>query len=281
MKDFQHPAPETAFLEALRRYRRPQLAGSEPHGPGLFSYCALERERLVSVVLPHPVLAVLLSGRKEIWRGLDQDCLTPGTLFALPGGVELDIVNEPDPVTGSYQSLILEITPEMHGGAPAMPAGRASAGPAIPLRPDLAEAVVHAAAAIAAGPASGAVRQARRAELLALLAGEPAARPLFALSVAERAAQEIRARPGAPWRAAEMARLLGLSESTLRRRLRGEGCSFAALLRRERMQAAARLIGQGLSSGAAAAEVGYVSRAHFARAYRAEFGTAPAAQTQG
>lgn len=264
-----------ALLERLHPFRRADVSGMAPHGPGLFSYCALTRERLASVRLPHPLLAVVLSGRKEIWRGLDQQCLTPGTLFALPADVDLTIVNDPDPRSGVYQSLILEITPEMWGALP-NPTAKSAMGPALPLSPALIEALLHTASAICAGPSAGPVRQARLAELLALLHPLPEAAVLFDLPLAARIAQMVRARPEQDWQAEAVARALGLSPSTLRRRLRAGGDSFAALLRRERMAVAARLLAQGQPSGLVAGAVGYASRAHFARAYRAEQGQNPA-----
>lgn len=206
--------------------------------------------------------------------GLDQDRLESGTLFALPAGVDLDIVNDPDPRHGIYQSLILEITPEM---IPDLPRHRhkARSGAAIPLRPALIEAVTHAATAIADGPAAAPIRRARIGELLALLLAEPAAAVLFDLSAGQRVAQMIRGRPDYPWDAATMSRMLGMSESTLRRRLRADG-GFGAILRRERMLAAQRMLEQGLPSGTVAGAVGYSSRAHFARAYRDQIGRNPA-----
>lgn len=269
------PALASALLDRLHPFRRSEVSGMAPHGPGLFSYCALTRERLASVRLPHPLLAVVLSGRKEVWRGLEQHCLTPGTLFALPAHVDLDIVNDPDPRSGVYQSLILEITPEMWGAVPS-PHTRGAMAPAIPLSPALIEALLHAASAIVAGPSAAPVRQARLAELLALLHPLPEAAVLFDLPLPARIAQMVRARPELDWQADAVAQALGLSPSTLRRRLRAEGESFAALLRRERMRVAERLLAQGLPSGLVAGAVGYASRAHFARAYRAELGRNPA-----
>jgi AraC-like DNA-binding protein len=54
------------------------------------------------------------------------------------------------------------------------------------------------------------------------------------------------------------------------------GLSFSAILQRERMAAARRLMAQGTRSGMAAFAVGYTSRAHFARRFRATFGVNPA-----
>lgn len=271
-------AQRAALLAGLAPFRREGVAGTLPHAPGLFSYCALSRERLLSVRLPRPVLGVVLSGAKEVWRGEAAERLATGTLFVLPAEVGLDIVNEPDEGTGLYQSLVLEIEPDAIPdiGSRDFASTASSASVAVALTSDLVEAAIHAARAIGEGPAGATVRTARLAELLALLHDEPAARPLFDMSVAERVARLVRGGLDEVWTAAAVARRLALSESTLRRRLADEGRSFSALLRQERMEAARRLMARGAASGEAALAVGYASRAHFARAFRATFGDNPA-----
>lgn len=281
MKDFSNVSLASALLDVLGPFRLTQVSGTAPHGPGLFSYCALSRERLAAIRLPHPLLGVVLSGTKEVWRGLNQERLVMGTLFALPAGVGLDVVNDPDPRSGIYQSLILEITPDMISGLSPRSAGSLASTVAIPLRPELIEGITHAATAIADGPTAAAIRHARVLELLALLMSDPAAGVLFDLPVADRIAQMIRAQPDHAWACGPVARALGMSESTLRRRLRAQDSSFAAILRRERMQAARRMLEQGSPSGIVASAVGYASRAHFARAYRAEIGQNPATAPSG
>jgi AraC-like DNA-binding protein len=136
-------------------------------------------------------------------------------------------------------------------------------------------AVIHAASAIADGPAQSAVRRSRVTELLALLLGEPAARPLFDASISGRVLALIGGDLSRDWKAPLVARTLGLSESTMRRRLAEEGLSFTRLLRRERMLAARHLMDRRESSQSAAIAVGYASRAHFAKHFRAEFGSNP------
>lgn len=271
-------ALRAALLAGLAPFRREGMAGTLPHAPGLFSYCALARERLLSVRLPRPVLGVVVSGAKEVWRGDAAERLATGTLFVLPAEVDLDVVNEPDEGTGLYQSLVIEIEPDAIPdiGPRDFAATAAPASVAVGLTTGLVEAAIHAARAIGEGPAGATVRSARLAELLALLHDEPAARPLFDMSVAERVARLVRGGLDADWTAVEVARRLALSESTLRRRLAGEGRTFSTILRCERMEAARRLMARGTASGTAALAVGYASRAHFARAYRTVFGDNPA-----
>lgn len=259
------------LLAGLARFRASGLVGQVPHGPQLFSYCALERERLVAVTLPNPLVGVVLAGRKEVWRGEAGETLLPGTMFVLPARVPLDIWNLPG-LQGAYQSLILEIHPE---DLPDVPAPVAGTNLAVRLTPMLVDAVAHAASVLADGPALAAVRAARVGELVALLSADPAAAPLFDRTMAGRVTQLVRGDLAHGWTAGGAARRLGVSESTLRRRLAAEGTGFAALLRAERMQAAQARIAGGEGSQAAALAVGYISRAHFARAYRAAFGRNP------
>jgi len=277
----QHVSPASSFasslLEGLSSFRAEGVSGVAPHAAGLFSYCALTRERLKSVSLPRPIIGTVLSGAKEIWRGEMPERLATGTLFVLPAGIALDIVNEPDEKTGLYQSLIIEVepdaTPELGLLKPVVSGMPDSC--VVPLAPALVEAMLHATRAIADGPAGAAVRMARLSELLALLHDVPAAQPLFDMSISERLSRLLRAGLDQDWTAARAAKTLGLSESTLRRRLAAEGGSFSTLLRLVRMEEARRLLAQGERSGVAALAVGYVSRTHFARAFRATFGDNP------
>jgi AraC-like DNA-binding protein len=265
------------LLDGLTRFRATAISGVVPHAAGLFSYCALSRERLLAVRLQRPIVGTVVSGAKEVWRGDVPERLPAGTLFVLPAQIDLDIVNEPDERSGLYRSLILEIDPDDVPLLASPSSSRQSlpGGCSVPLRVDLVEAMVHAARAISEGPAAATIRSARLAELLALLHDVPAARPLFDQSTGERVARLVRAEPGRRWSAAMIAERLAMSESTLRRRLAAEGRSFAAVLRAERMEAARRLMDRGAASGAAAFAVGYTSRTHFARAYRAAFGGNP------
>lgn len=244
------------------------------HGENLFSYCALERERLREMVLPNPLIGVVLSGEKEVWIGEDVFKLRAGNMFVLPAKVELEILNVPDERSGLYQSLILEVLP---GNVPELEPVTAETRATIEvtLTALLVDAVAHAASDIARNAASGAVRSSRLGELIALLHGDPAARPLFDTSLAHRIALRVRCDLAHAWTAPDVASALGLSESTMRRRLAAEGLSFSHLLRRERMAKARELIDQGQGSQIAALNVGYISRAHFARHFREEFGRNP------
>ena len=262
----------------LAPFRAKAGNGTVPHGPRLFSYCALERERLIAIELPHPVIGIVLAGEKEVWRGDVSARFTPGTAFVLPGGVPLDIWNLPSEAEGLYQSLVLEVTQVPRGLLHDAP--RKSPRPGAPfeltLSPHLVEALIHAATAIAEGPAAEAIRTSRMAELLALLSRDPAARPLFRATLGETVARIVAADPAAPWTVGAVADRLAMAASTLRRKLAREDTSFRRILRTERLNAARALIDGGSETCLTAAlAAGYSSRSHFARRYREEFGSNP------
>ena len=84
---------------------------------------------------------------------------------------------------------------------------------------------------------------------------------------------------GLPERASlqDIAEALRTSPRTLQRRLRGEGTSHGELLQRVRMELAAESLERGVAVGEIAWRLGYATPSSFHRAYRAWFGTTPAA----
>ncbi|WP_162784649.1 helix-turn-helix transcriptional regulator [Paracoccus suum] len=242
----------------------------------LFCYCALERERLASVTPETPLLGIVLRGTKEVWTGTFNEVLPAGTVFALPGGAPVDVVNIPD-ARGLYESLILSIE---NLPAPIQPI----AGPrrierlAIRLTAELVETLVHTAAAI--GNNHAAVGKVRLTELLMLLAEDSAGQILLAGDIAQRAQWLIAAQPDAHWTVAQLARELGMGASSLRRALDRLGRPFRKILAEARMQAARRTLADGASVTEAAVAAGYASRSHFTRAYRQAFGATPGADAR-
>ncbi|MBD8893975.1 helix-turn-helix transcriptional regulator [Roseibium litorale] len=269
------------LLSGLAEFRSAHAPGMLTHAHNLFSYCSLDKERLTAIRLPHPVLGIVVSGTKEVWLGDDSAEFNEGALFVLPGHISMDVLNVPSERRGFYRSLIVQVEPDALSGLktrhtqvprPQFPSPPLSS---ISLTPQLVNAIVHAASDIAHSPLGPTIRSSRLTELLALLAEDPAAAPLFDRSVSDRLAQLLSEDLSHSWTATEAAERLGLSESTLRRRLSGGNSSFRSLLRKARMTAARRLLETGYSSQDAAYAVGYVSRTHFARHFKAAFGVNP------
>lgn len=249
----------------------PGITGEHRIAGRLFCYCALQRERLASVTPDKPLVGVVLRGTKEVWAGAFSEVLPAGTVFALPGGVPVDVVNIPDD-RGLYESLILSID-RLPADIQPLAAPHRIERVSLRLTPDLVEAVVHTSAAI--GSNHEAVGRARLTELLTLLAEDPAGRLVLSGNAAERARWLISAAPERDWRVEDLARALGMGASSLRRALTDLGQPFRALLADARMQVARRVLDQGATVTEAAGAAGYTSRSHFTRAFRRAFGTTP------
>ena len=91
--------------ERLRGFMAPGDAGGvHNHARNLFSYCALQRERLAAIKLPDPIIGIVLRGRKEVWLGDVSQSFLPGSVIVLPRNVPMDVLNIPWG-TGIYESL--------------------------------------------------------------------------------------------------------------------------------------------------------------------------------
>lgn len=253
--------------------------GMHPYGGQLFAYCCFDRERMTALQLDCPMICIVLYGQKDVWLGDRAQSFPAGSVFVLPAGVPMDVVNIPDATNGLYVALRLDVPSLPEGITPLSAAerleGRAAGSFGVPLGEDLVEALCHAATSIADESTGETIKRLRMTEVLALLRPLPQARALFRQSVAEEVAWLIATAPSEQWSVAEVARELGFGASTLRRRLSVEGTSFRTILRRERLRAGHNALAAGASSLAAAEAAGYSSRSHFSRRFRESFGTSP------
>ena len=88
----------------------------------------------------------------------------------------------------------------------------------------------------------------------------------------------VSAEPDHPWRAAEAARAMAVSEATLRRRLSSDGTTFGNVLADVRMTLALGLLQTtSLPINRIALDVGYACPSRFAQRFRARFGITPSA----
>jgi len=268
------------LVARLRGFQAPATAeGVHNHARNLFSYCALKRERLAAIKLPHPLIGIVLRGRKEVWLGDVAQAFGPGSVIVLPRNVAMNVVNVPGE-TGVYESLILEV-PVLPEAVPPLSLaerrGREQMSRAfgVTLSDDLVEGLCHAATMIRSEAMREVVQALRLSEVLTLLRPLPEARALFTQALRDEVAWLIGSAPTEDWTVERVAKAVGLGASTLRRRLALEGSSFRAVLRRERLRAGQAAIAAGGSSLSAAEAAGYASRSHFARRYRESFGTTP------
>ena len=253
--------------------------GVRQRGAQLFTYCCLARERLARISADKPRLGVVLAGEKEFWLGDAGQHFVAGDVFALPEGVEFDVVNIPPESGGPYETLLLDIEripPALRGRATR---GKPSRGldMRIRLTEELVEAIGHAAIVLSESDHATALAEHRLTEVLMLLANEPAAACLFSQSLAERVAWLVSGAPSERWTAGRLAGELGVTSSTLRRKLAEQGTSLREIQAASRMQLAHAMLSAGQGNLAqAASAAGYVSRSHFARRFVEIYGRTPA-----
>lgn len=88
----------------------------------------------------------------------------------------------------------------------------------------------------------------------------------------------IEADPGYPWRIADVARRLAMSEATLRRRLTASGHGFAKVLLNTRLEIGLTLLQTtGRPISGIALDCGFKTPSHFSDAFRKRFGIRPRA----
>lgn len=261
-----------ARLDGMKHDPIPEDAGPrpDPRAPTVVRLRQAVQASFRAVVGEAPLILRVDQGRKVI-RGAVTTEVPAGTLALMPAGVALDVENHPA-TDGPYRATGLLI-----GSGIAAPRGQASRMQTGDLR---ALASFDRALDLARrGAVPQSVRDHAVAEVLLWLDSlglrlpEPGPEPV---------ARRVRALAGhdlsRDWSAREVARSLGMSEATLRRRLAAEGAGFAALMTDLRMNRALGLLqASDLPVGVIAAEVGYASASRFAVRFRVRFGLSPTA----
>lgn len=237
---------------------------------------------LVRVAVDQPILIWVRNGTK-ILRWHDQQCvIRAGEMVAISGGQVFDITNQlPD--DGGYEAiwiawdgaLIADFT---------LPADRfiPSIVDVWPIR-ETSQAFCFALQSAIAGlsepdiPAE--VAKHRLHEVLIWIALHGGC---FAVqkqeTVSDRVRKLVATAPADAWGAAQVARYLAMSESTLRRRLVDEATSLGDILVDVRMSFALTLLqSTDFPVGQIALDVGYESASRFAVRFRKRFGFAPTA----
>jgi AraC-like DNA-binding protein len=281
------PQPDNLRRHLLDRLRPlATLPGRPRKDPGMhvlgrqvFTYCCFKAERIAQVTVARPLIGIVLAGTKEFWLGDAGQRFVAGDVFVLPGGATLDAVNIPNERHGVYESLLVEVAslPPSIARLPDLPpAPRKGFDLHITLNADLVDALAHAATTLATSDNAAILGEHRLAEVLMLLRADPAARPLFDVSLGDRIRWMVAADPSHRWTADELAQRLAIGASTLRRRLTENGTPLRMVLAAARMQVAQGLLSTGGANVTAAAEAaGYTSRSHFTRRFRSVYGNAP------
>lgn len=239
------------------------------------------RLNFTSLTTTLPLIIVVRRGRKVIQAGSGVHELVAGEAIAIAQGQVFDFENIPAP-DGDYEARWLTIDPEAVAAFGEPPDARPirSARPLGRMSDDLSEAFESAVLALQdKGDLPDAVVRHRVTELLAWL-GAFGAR--FSLTLPDSFAARIRRlagrQPGGNWTSEDIARRLGVSEATLRRRLQGEGLSLRDVLTDIRMTHAMQLLqSSDMPVSAIAASAGFESQSRFAIRFRSRFGFSPTA----
>lgn len=252
--------------------------------------CEMHYTRFSEVMLTAPALVVVLDGRKSVTLQSRHVMANEGDFLLLPNGVNMDMQNELSPTQGVFRSIIIEFEPNalrrFTGFYPDLiqaevdwHSTNAPSLYAYPPSVHEAETFMHLSKALARGEGTGPTVELRLFELILSLLQSDKGQILFALTsdnIAENARNLLELHPSRPWTVEGVATQLGVSGSTLTRRLRKEGQSFRNLLRNTRMNQAKSMFKTGAHSIAEVAEAcGYTSLPRFRSRFETHFGHPP------
>ncbi|PZM17164.1 helix-turn-helix transcriptional regulator [Rhizobium tubonense] len=263
------------ILDRLRhlaaRDNRPDIPIAELTGASfLFTFVTHERERIAGAAFSRMSIAVIVEGAKELVTMGRHLRFPTGTVLVLPAGWRGDVVNDPDPHSGAYRAVFIDVPdPLVRRAAAAFPPTRGAGRLDVPLDVVLAAAIHHAGEGIAAGNLPPVLVEHRVMEVLMVL-GMRGALPVRPETMAETVRSLVRWQPDRAWTADIIAAELATSNATLRRRLSEEGASLRELLASERVALAKTMLSDdGLSLREAALASGYRSPRRFAERMRA------------
>ena len=248
-------------------------------------YEAEVSQNLRQVPVVHHCLVLVCEGAKEVLAADGARArLTAGDVVVLHAGGRPTIGNRPDPKTSHYAALVLIPGPRAFAAFrqlyPALAADGAVSERPWHSRPGdvaLAAAIRHAILGLEDGAVSERMALHRCVEVLAVLAE----RGVHLSSgrdddIVATVQALVAARPHLPWAAADVARSLGVSEPTLRRRLAAEDTSFRQIVAEMRLGHGLHLLQTSrMPVIEVAAACGYDSPSRFAARFRDRFGMTP------
>lgn len=232
------------------------------------------------VFVDFPSLLLVCAGTKRLRLDGVEIEARAGEMIALSGGSEIEVTNTP-PASGPYLAQSLSIDPALCAECeqPRLRLTPIVGARRIERPPEFLRAAFLRALR-ACDEAAGVPESVARHQLQEVLVGLAEHGLRFDLNGFNRIATRVRRLVGADatqrWRAGAVARQLGMSEATLRRRLEREHTSFRRVLQEVRMGRALVLLQSSeLSVLQVALEVGYDSVSQFSARFRRHFGQSP------
>jgi AraC-like DNA-binding protein len=252
------------------------------------------REVVRAVKLSSPLVVVVLKGTKFLHFGERKFMFESGELFVVPPHIFLDVINQPEPSSGEYISLVLELSDELLSRVrQAYPEivnpknsnnsdSNSDSQFHIPLSLKLMDAMVHLVKGIIEGNKDTPYLQEHHAMEVVLLLFQSELRELLLHTICPdfptHVRYLVRSKLSSGWTAAEFAQALDMSSSTLKRKLRAHHLSFQQILDEERMHRAMELLITGENTVAQVAlACGYASPSRFAVRFRKHYSQNPSA----
>ncbi|WP_434047805.1 MULTISPECIES: helix-turn-helix domain-containing protein [Sorangium] len=290
----------SALREAISRLERASSTYGAA-GAGLARWIGVftrARERIQIQRLSRPLVVLILDGAKRIFLdgpdGNTRLVAREGQILLVPQGIPLELVNEPDPERGVYRSFTIELLSEVDerlqrryptlcvqrglGGFEAdRPHLLRSAMPSI-------QALIHLVNTLLLPGAHALLLQHRLEDLILTLLLQHreqleearAASSTLSLDPTLAIRTLVRRDPARAWAAQDVARALGVSNATLRRRLGAKGLSFRTLVWKERLELGKTLLRSGRHGVLEVATAcGYDSASRFAEQFRRSEGLSP------
>lgn len=269
------------LLEQTRRHvysHNPAPLGSM----GVF-HCH-HHQTLHAVPLWHPTLIIVLQGTKRVQTGVSSLRCPAGDMLLIPAHSEIELENIPSTVSHDYLALCLSFSPasiaEFLAGAGKDIDWQAQARRMrVPAPDDILLSLLQRMQWSNALCADPSLMELRQQEMLALCARHHLLGTLLANkhpSVAQRVTALIGMDCARDWKIQDVARLLAMSETTLRRELVRENTGFRELLEQIRLTTGLALMQETrMSVNEVAARVGYTSASRFAARFRERFGVTP------
>ncbi|MEM1183042.1 MAG: helix-turn-helix transcriptional regulator [Acidobacteriota bacterium] len=279
------------ILEAAEALER--NAGGERQtaaiGQGLGLYRCSRPQEIRDIRVNEACVLLVLRGRKQLATSSRSWTATDGEMLLVPAGLSFWLGNYPRSSGVEYRGLairfgadVVELFRQLYG--PRMVVDAAAGRWHAPAPAAFLEALGQWIAWSSRRRLDDEVARHRRVELLWLLARAELAGHLLTAAHASwrrRVTELFELDPAHPWRIDEVGAKLGVSESTLRRHLQGEGQGFRNLLEEVRLMVGLTLVQESsMAIGRIADAVGYRSQSRFGERFKRRFGMTPSTLRQ-
>lgn len=251
---------------------------------GLGVQSCYKPQKISKVTFRKPAVLVVISGSKEIELANRRFVAKAGEFLIVPADTEFWIAKYPDPVSGLYQGLgfrfdIETVEEFQRSYGRGLESWNLSSNWHAPAGEAALEWIIQWLEWSGKYPPSLQVQRHRLVEFLLLLAQAGLAGNILVSrnpSWRQRIGQLIGVDSARAWRCQDLCRMLGVSESAMRRHLQVEGTSFRDLLEETRLMSGLVLVQEtSLTICQVADAVGYRSQSRFTDRFKERFGVTP------